>query len=72
MFIITIRSWATVHRVTTEKEIENDSNRKEEGQGESGTKILNYRTLCIEMISRLFVLSSFMFVLLSGNALHTN
>ena len=58
MSYVTIQYWGTGHRVTTEKEIENDSNRKEEGQGESGTKILNSRTLCIERISRLSSLAN--------------
>ena len=35
------------------KELENDINREEEGQGESGIKILNSRTLCMERILRL-------------------
>ena len=38
VFIITIQSWATGHRVTTEKEIENDRYRNEGGPVQSGTK----------------------------------
>ena len=55
--LITIQSWGTGHRVTTEKEIENDRYRNEGGPVQSGTKQSESPNACDLSMARLNTLT---------------